>query len=164
MAERGTPVRVLVSAMEATAMRRTGRCLCGAVTFEAEVEGTGHGACHCGMCRRWCGGAPLFTVHAADVTFGGGDGVTRYASSEWAERGFCAACGTALFYFFKPMGLYAMAAGAFDDAATFALGEEIFIDEKPDGYALAGDHPRLTGAEVAAKYAVSAAGDGLGPV
>jgi hypothetical protein len=32
------------------------------------------------------------------------------------------------------------------------LGKEIFIDEKPDYYALAGDHKRLTGAEAFAEF------------
>ncbi len=140
-------------------MMRTGRCLCGAVTFEAEVDEAHHGACHCGMCRRWCGGAPLFTVSTTRATFQGEDRITRYASSEWADRGFCGACGTALFYYFKPAKLYAMAVGAFDDAAAFELREEIFIDDKPGGYAFAGDHPRLTAAEVLAKHA-GTAGEG----
>jgi len=43
--------------------------------------------------------------------------------------------------------------GVFDDPSPFVLDEEMFVDDKPDGYALAGDHPRLTKAEVMAKYA-----------
>jgi hypothetical protein len=132
--------------------RMTGRCLCGKVTFVAEgVEPHSH-ACHCGMCRRWSGGAPFFGVSVSHVTFAGGEHLRRYASSDWAERGFCTTCGSSLFYFLKPTQLYTLGAGTFDDPSRFQLDREIFIDHKPQGYALAGDHPRLTEAEVFAEY------------
>jgi hypothetical protein len=46
-----------------------------------------------------------------------------------------------------------LSAGLFDDFAGLALGKEIFIDDKPAGYAFAGERPRLTGAEVVAMFA-----------
>jgi hypothetical protein len=130
----------------------TGQCLCGAVKFKAEVASTDHGACHCGMCRRWSGGSPFMAVATTGVTFEGEANVARFASSEWAERGFCKLCGSNLFYFLKPRQMYAMSAGTFDDAQAFRVVREIFIDQKPDGYALAGDHPRLTEAETLAAF------------
>lgn len=81
------------------------------------------------------------------VRFDGEDNVKRYASSAWAERGFCANCGTSLFYFLKEPGMYIMATGCFDDQAQFALAGEIFVDEKPSWYQFAGEHPRQTGPE-----------------
>jgi hypothetical protein len=128
----------------------TGRCLCGAVTFSAEHAEAAHHACHCGMCRRWSGAA-FFAAQTAGVTFTGGEQLGRYASSEWAERGFCKQCGTALFYFLKPTQTYMMSVGAFDDPAPFRLVREIFIDRKPEGYAFAGDHERWTEAETFAR-------------
>ncbi len=136
-------------------MTKRGGCLCGAVTFTAEVKKTTHGACHCGMCRRWCGGAPFFYVSTQNVVFGGEENITRYASSDWAERGSCAKCGSSLFYYFKSAAAYAMSAGAFEDPSAFTLDKEIFVDEKPEGYAFAGDHERLTAAETMAKFAPS---------
>jgi hypothetical protein len=129
-----------------------GKCLCGAVRFHAEVDHSTHGACHCGMCRRWSGGSPFFSVPTTSVSFEGEENVGRYASSGWAERGFCKTCGSALFYYLKPMSRYIMSAGAFDDQGAFKLASEIYIDRKPDGYSLAGDHPRLTEAETIARY------------
>ena len=131
----------------------TGKCLCGAVKFTAEDVKATHSVCHCSMCRKWTGGGPFFGTRNKGVTFEGEEHVVRYASSDWAERGFCGKCGTTLFYFLKPANMYAMAAGAFDDQSTFQLGSEIFIEDKPDGYAFAGEHPRLTGAEAMAKFA-----------
>lgn len=105
------------------------------------------------MCRRWSGGAPFFAAEVKKVTFENEEDIGRYTSSEWAERGFCKKCGTTLFYFLKPRQTYAMSVGAFDDTSPFRLSLEIFIDRKPAGYALAGDHPRWTEAETFAKFA-----------
>lgn len=118
----------------------SGRCLCGAVTFEAEGVDPHLHACHCSMCRRWNGG-PALAVNVGRVTFTGDDNIARYASSDWAERGFCQSCGTNLFYFLKPASQYIMWSGAFDEQ-PFELAGEIFLSEKPAGYDFAGDHPR----------------------
>jgi hypothetical protein len=125
----------------------TGRCLCGAVTFAAEQIELEHHSCHCGMCRRWSGGSGFLGTRCEGVTFAGTAALGRFASSEWAERGFCMRCGTTLFYFLKPSSTYTMSVGAFDDQAPFVLVREIFIDHKPPGYSFAGDHERWTEAE-----------------
>ncbi len=131
----------------------TGKCLCGAVKFTAKDPSTNYSACHCGMCRKWGGGGPFFGVRNKGVVFESEENVGRYASSDWAERGFCKQCGTTLFYFLKPMNAHMMSVGSFDDQTQFRLASEIFIDEKPEGYSIAGDHPRLTAAETLAKFA-----------
>lgn len=131
-------------------MAATGRCLCGAVQFSAEQVETHFHACHCGMCRRWSGG-PLFAALASGVTFSGEEPAT-YASSEWAERGFCRRCGTNLFYRFKDGGQCVLCVGAFDDPTPFKLVGEIYVDHQPPGYRFAGELERRTEAEVVAKY------------
>ena len=132
-------------------MTSSGKCLCGAVRFTAEEVETEHHACHCGMCRRWSGGGPFFAAIARNVVFEDTGKLATYESSEWARRGFCSACGTALFYFLKPTQTYIMSVGAFDDQAPFRIRRELFIDRKPDGYALAGDHARWTEEETFAR-------------
>ena len=76
----------------------TGHCLCGAVTVT--VRGTHDprvGACHCRMCQRWSGGLFLcFTAALEAVTVTGE--VRRYRSSSFAERAFCPACGSHLWF------------------------------------------------------------------
>lgn len=122
---------------------KTGRCLCGAVTFEADgVEPAAH-ACHCGMCRRWSG-AMGFGLAADEVRFQGEENIGLYKSSDWAERGFCKQCGTNLFYRLKANGQTILWLGTFDDISDMSMGSEIFIDAKPAFYDIAGDHPRLT--------------------
>jgi hypothetical protein len=129
----------------------TGRCLCGSITFEAEDVESDHHACRCGMCRRWSGGAAFLGASCASVRFDSEERLGRYASSAWAERGFCTACGTTLFYFLKPTGAYVMSVGAFDDETRFRLVREIFIDCKPPGHSFAGDHERWTEEETFAR-------------
>jgi hypothetical protein len=122
----------------------TGRCLCGAVTFTAEHVETDHHACHCSMCRRWSGGSGFLGTTATGVAFASTEHLGRYASSQWADRGFCTKCGTTLFYFLKPTQAYTVSVGAFEDQSPFRLVREIFIDKKPGGYAFVGDHERWT--------------------
>ena len=132
--------------------RMQGHCLCGAVSFVAEDVETEHHACHCGMCRRWAGG-PLFAATVGRVDFTGEENIAVYASSDWAERGFCRICGSNLFYRLRQNGMHIMSVGSFDDENAFRLVGEIFADRKPAGFDFAGDHPRLSEAETLAKFA-----------
>lgn len=101
----------------------------------------------------------MLAASTGSVTFNEGAPVKRYASSAWAERGFCTECGTSLFYRLVEPDTYIMATGCFDDAEPFRLAGEIFVDEKPAGYEFAGDHPRMTGEEFLASIRE---GDGEG--
>jgi hypothetical protein len=134
--------------------RIEGRCLCGAVTVRINPTGKHVEACHCGMCQRWGGSALLSLKGVTEAEFDGEENVGSYRSSEWAERGFCTRCGSSLYYLYLPKGSYAFAAGLFDNLQGYRLGEEIFIDDKPDYYDFAGERERLTGAEVMAKFGV----------
>ena len=132
-----------------------GHCLCGAVRVRMTPPVPHVEACHCTMCRRWGGGAYLSLRGVPDPEIEGAEQIVRYASSDWAERGFCGKCGTHLFYFYRPKQSYSFTAGLFDGADGFTLDEEIFIDEKPGYYDFAGERERLTAAEVIAKYSPS---------
>lgn len=124
-----------------------GHCLCNAVTFTAQVYPHVH-VCHCGMCRRLCGG-PAFALRAESIKFTGEDQIARYESSDWARRGFCKVCGGNLFYELREGGHTALLAGALDEQSAESAGlflhGEIFVDDKPPFYDFAGDHERLTG-------------------
>ena len=135
---------------------RSGKCLCGAVTVRATPE-PHVSACHCTMCRRWGGSAYMVVDCGTEVAFEGGP-ITRFRSSDWAERGFCATCGTHLFYYLVPRGSYFMPAGLFDEQAGLSFVSEIYIDRKPDWYAFAGERTRQTEAEFLAS--IGAGGEG----
>ncbi|MDQ1153851.1 GFA family protein [Brevundimonas sp. SORGH_AS_0993] len=132
----------------------TGRCLCGGVTFTAAPKGGMH-ACHCATCRRLSGGV-LFSVDCGDSVRVTGE-VATFASSEWAVRQFCPACGTGLFWRSNDGAVTMVSAQAFDDPTAFALEDEFCIESKPATYALAGDRPRLTTDELYARFAPSGA-------
>ena len=75
-----------------------------------------------------------------------------FASSEWAERGFCTACGSHLYYRLKQSGQYIVPAGLFGGDATVNFDHQVFIDEKPSYYDFANETNDMTGAEVFAKF------------
>lgn len=131
---------------------RHGRCLCGRVTVSAAAAGPKFGACHCRSCRRWTGGPLLATESGADVRFTGEAHIGVYASSDWAERGFCRECGTHLFWRLKAPVVYMIPVGLFDEATDWTFAEQVFIDEKPAFYAFANATRELTAAEVIAEY------------
>lgn len=138
-----------------TAMR--GACLCGAVRFEADPAKAEAHACHCEMCRRWTGAA-FFSVEVAPeaLRFDEPAPIATRQTSDWAERGWCAGCGSHLFYRLTagPRADWVhLSLGLLDDPSTVPFGGEIYIDSKPACYAIAGDHPRLTKAEFEAAVA-----------
>ncbi len=129
-----------------------GSCLCGAVGVMAKNISNNVGACHCGMCRKWCGG-PLMAVNCgAEVSFKGEENITVYDSSYWAERGFCGKCGSHLFYRLKQTGQHIIPAGVFDDQDSFIFDNQVFIDKKPSFYSFANKTNDMTEAEVFEKY------------
>lgn len=137
-----------------------GRCMCGAVSLEVTPEKRELHACHCEMCRRWTGTAFVeIDVAAPDLSVEGP--VKTITSSDWAERAWCDACGSTLWYKVTLPGheRYAVSAGLFDNAGGFALAKEIYIDCKPDGFSFAGVRHTETKSEVEAKFASFAEGD-----
>ncbi len=129
-----------------------GKCLCGAVSIETKAI-TDVEACHCGMCRQW-GGGPFIAIHCgSDVKISGLENVTEFSSSAWASRAFCNACGTHLYYHFKPANEYTVPVGLFQDQEGFEFKKQIFIDNKPSYYAFANTTNNLTEAQVLQQYA-----------
>ena len=131
-------------------MTMIGQCLCGAVQFTGTpVAHRGVSVCHCGQCRRWGGGGPVMAVRFAggvDVT--AGDTLTWFASSADGERGFCARCGSSLFWRVsgEPRD-WATNVAALPEDHGQQIFEHIWIDDKPDLYDFTDDAPRKTAAQ-----------------
>lgn len=134
-----------------------GRCMCGAVAFDATpAEMTFH-ACHCESCRRWTGSAMLAVMVPADgMRFDGAAHIRTIASSDWAERAWCDRCGASLYYRVTvegpAQGLYSVPLGLFDEPEAFEFASEIYFDRKPSSYAFAGSRKTLTRAETEAMF------------
>ena len=118
----------------------TGGCQCGAVRYRVTGGLGGFGICHCRMCQRATGNAfaPLVTAH--NVEWGGEP--KRYPSSDIADRGFCADCGTPLFY--APHGLEGveLMVGTLDDPNVVAPRRHTGVESMVEWLHLSDDLPR----------------------
>lgn len=120
-----------------------GACLCGAVSFEVDGELEPPDACHCSQCRRQSGHYWVSTNVPRDaIRVEGEENVTWYRSSEKVRRGFCATCGSVLFW--DPIGRdkISVAMGAFDKPTGTHLAVHIFVADKGDYYDIADGVPQ----------------------
>ena len=124
---------------------RTGGCLCGAVTYRVTGAMRPVIACHCGQCRKSSGHHVAATSAArGDIEITGA--VTWYVSSPGARRGFCAICGSNLFWDGAGANL-SVFAGTLDGATRLRLAGHIFCADKGDYYDLADDLPKAEAAD-----------------
>ena len=98
-----------------------GRCLCGAIRFEAEGPAKWTGYCHCHSCRKTTG-APVsaFAGFERSAVRWLGPEPQKYISSPGVSRGFCPTCGSVLTYEGDrwPTEIH-FHIGAFDDPEAF---------------------------------------------
>lgn len=128
-----------------------GKCLCGAVSFEAARDNGKADACHCRQCRRWSGhywasvNANIETL----IFLSGEDRVGWHQSSDLVRRGFCRECGSALFWHPVNHKDYAhrigIAAGSLDAPSGVKLTEHIFVADKGDYYEITDELPQKPG-------------------
>lgn len=94
----------------------TGGCQCGAVRYALPTTPERTAICHCRMCQRATGNILAVLANAPAYAFEGTP--ARFASSDVAERGFCADCGTPLFYHDQSGQGMNLMIGTFDDPAA----------------------------------------------
>lgn len=94
----------------------TGGRQCGATRYRLLEEPTGASICHCRMCQKAFGGyfAALAGVPPDKLEWTRG-APSIYRSSEAAERGFCAACGTPLTFHYVGSNRISVALGSLDE-------------------------------------------------
>lgn len=117
-----------------TQSKHTGCCLCGAVRFELAAPLRDVIVCHCRQCAQWTGYAVAATaVGAGQFTLlKGADVLTWFRSSDHAERGFCAKCGSSLFWKPKDGARISVLAGALDPPTGLKIAAHIFMDSRSD--------------------------------
>ncbi|WP_395647938.1 GFA family protein [Terricaulis sp.] len=121
-----------------------GSCLCGAVTFEVSVDLPPADGCHCTQCRKSSGHYFVSTnVPRAAFTLHGAENVTWYRSSEKVRRGFCAKCGSSLFWDPIHHDWTSIALGAFDTPTRTSISEHIYVAGKGDYYDIADGKPQF---------------------
>lgn len=93
--------------------------------------------CHCALCHRQTGlchaatAVPKDRLAIADTT-----ALRWYAASDFARRGFCGTCGTALFWEGHDLPHVSILAGALDDPSALTADYHIFTEGHPGFYAL----------------------------
>jgi hypothetical protein len=113
-------------------MEAKGHCHCGAISYAISGEPVYHAICHCSDCRR-ATGAPavswaLFPRDAVTI-----DGAPKtYASSDNAQRHFCGACGTSLFYTNETVfpGMVDVQSATLDDPGALPLQVQVQTAER----------------------------------
>ena len=112
-----------------------GSCLCNAVRFTASGPLRGVVYCHCSQCRKQTGHFYAATNVMDDaLTIEGSDKITWYAASPYAKRGFCSACGSALFWKHNAADEISVMAGAFEQPTGLQAEAHIFVNDKGDYY------------------------------
>jgi hypothetical protein len=118
-------------------LRAKGGCLCGAVRYEVRGPLRPVVACHCTQCRRMTGHFLAATAaRDGDLTITGGTALKWYSASARARRGFCADCGSTLFWHGTGRDYVAIAAGSIDGATGLKLVQHIHTPDKGDYYGL----------------------------
>ncbi|HMS95704.1 MAG TPA: GFA family protein [Tabrizicola sp.] len=126
--------------------QQTGGCLCGKVRFATRGPLRDVIFCHCSQCRRQSGLYFAATSVSEDrLALTGVENVTWFAASDFARRGFCATCGTLLFWKPNAEARYAILAGAFDRPEYLHPGFHICTDGRPDFYQIADGLPQYRG-------------------
>ena len=120
-----------------------GGCLCGAVRYRVAGDLRPVVACHCGQCRRTSGHHVAATAaRLEDLTIEDEAALAWFASSAFAERGFCRICGSNLFWRGKGAPHVSIMAGTLDDAKGLGIAAHIFVGDKGDYYEIADGLPQ----------------------
>src|SRR5271168_563996 len=122
----------------------TGGCLCGGVRYRIRGALRGIIACHCEQCRRTSGHfAAMTSAPTANVDLTSSQTLRWFRSSATAERGYCASCGSNLFW--RPIGsdTTSITAGSLDAPTGLAIEKHIFVGDKSDYYQIHDQLPQL---------------------
>ena len=97
----------------------TGACLCGRLRYRLAPPLTRVNNCHCDQCKRHTGAAfaTWVTLPTEQVAWEG-EPVSYFQTSDFAERGFCAGCGSALVWCRLEREAMAISAGTLDDPSA----------------------------------------------
>ena len=99
--------------------------------------------CHCVECRRWHGGPAACTAcrreHLRFDRQAGLRWITSPASDAGARRGFCAECGSSLFWDAPGRPTITLSAGSIDGDTGLTTAGHWFTSQKGDWYQLPDD-------------------------
>lgn len=121
----------------------SGGCLCGGVRYRVQGRLSDVGACHCSQCRRTTGHYfAAATCKRDDLKFESDETLAWYESSPGVYRGFCARCGSSLFWRDSRRDEIDVLAGTLDTPTGLRLVDHIFVADKGDYYEIADGLPQ----------------------
>ncbi len=115
----------------------TGGCMCGCVRYEVSGPLRGVIACHCVQCRRASGNFVTATAcRRSAFSLLKSDTLRWYVAVPGYRRGFCAECGSCLF--FEEVGgeRVSISAGSLDEPQGLKIVAHIFASEAGDYYTI----------------------------
>lgn len=115
---------------------KTGSCLCGNVRYTVRGPLRPVVACHCLQCRKTSGHYVAATQCAAEDINIEGDTLRWFSSSGEAERGFCANCGSSLFWRRFENPRISIFAGTLDAPTGLHMESQLYPESKGDYYEL----------------------------
>lgn len=114
-----------------------GQCHCGQVKVSIAAETPGVIACHCGDCQKLHGNFfALLAAERGSVQWSGTAAPQWYQSSARVQRAFCPNCGSRLAKDAEGPPKVLMSAGLFKHDLPRQLVRQVYIESKPDWYAL----------------------------
>ncbi len=118
-------------------MTRTGRCLCGDITYDLDGDLIATAVCHCDHCQRQSGGAfsvnliaqeSQLTVRGELTTF---EDRGELDDAVHVRRRFCGRCGSPIVSVLTaPAGIVAVKAGTLDDRSEVSPTVEAWCEHK----------------------------------
>ncbi len=121
-----------------------GSCLCGAIRIAVDGELGDCGTCHCTQCRKQTGHYfASAEVQRAALSITGENRLSWFVSSPGVRRGFCAVCGSVLFWDQLGRDFTEVAMGAFDSPTGATLTKHIFVADKGDYYMIGDGVPQF---------------------
>jgi hypothetical protein len=122
----------------------TGGCLCGSVRYEISGKLRPVIACHCTQCRRQTGHFMAATAAQREHFRLVSDADLRwYEASDVARRGFCARCGSTLFWSGNASSYVSIAAGTVDGNSGVKTAVHIHVADKGDYYEIGDGVPQI---------------------
>ncbi len=118
-------------------MTRTGRCLCGEITYSIDGDVMAVAVCHCDHCQRQSGGAfSTNVIVGPDQLSISGDIATfedrgRTGDDVYVLRRFCGSCGSPIVSVLtgRPE-IVAVKAGTLDDRSDIQPNLQVWCDER----------------------------------
>jgi hypothetical protein len=120
-----------------------GGCLCGAVRYRVAGPLRDVIVCHCGVCRRTHGAPAAYTACPRDRLELLAERDLRWHEHDGARRGFCAVCGSRLFWD-RGRETISIAAGSVDEPTGLRTSHHIYTASAGDWYDVPPGRPAAT--------------------